>query len=86
MIHNCNSTTLDTIIQSYLEHYQTHKVPFTLMLARTHILIQHRPRQGLKILKQLSWGDLNPKQQEFVRKLIDRAKIMIADGVLEVDE
>lgn len=74
------------VIQSYLEHYQTHKVPFTLMLARTHILIQHRPRQGLKILKQLSWGDLNPKQQEFVRKLIDRAKIMVADGVLEVDE
>ncbi|MDG1875170.1 MAG: rhomboid family intramembrane serine protease [Mariniblastus sp.] len=74
------------VIQTYLEHYDSHKIPFTLMLARTHILVQDRPRLGLKRLKQLNWKDLTSQQQDFVRNLIERAKAMIADGILEVDD
>ncbi|MFT7634243.1 MAG: membrane associated rhomboid family serine protease [Mariniblastus sp.] len=74
------------LLKSYLEHYDRFRAPFTLMLARVHVLIQDRPRQGIKVLKTLEWSDLNPKQKEFVRQLLDRAKKMIADGVLEVNE
>ena len=82
------STKLKTVplLNSYLEHYDRHKTPFTLMLARIHVLMQDRPRQGIKVLSTLTWEDLNPKQKDFVRRLMDRAKQMIADGVLEVDE
>ncbi len=82
------STKLNTIplLTAYLEHYDRHRIPFTLMLARIHVLMQDRPRQGVKVLKTLTWEDLNRKQKDFVRRLLDRAKQMIADGVLEVDE
>jgi membrane associated rhomboid family serine protease len=82
------STKLKTapLLTSYLEHYDRHRIPFTLMLARIHVLMQDRPRQGIKVLKTLTWEDLNLKQKDFVRRLLDRAKHMIADGVLEVNE
>lgn len=82
------STKLKTVplLKSYLENYETRKIPFTLMLARIHVLMQDRPRQGIKVLKTLDWESLNPKQKEFVRKLLERAKQMIADGVLEVND
>jgi len=73
------------VIETYLEHYQTYKIPFSLMLARANVLTQDRPRAGLKVLKTLSWNDLNPKQKDFVEKLIKKAKQKIAAGVLEVE-
>lgn len=73
------------VIKTYLEDYNRYRIPFTLMLARAQIISLHRPRQGLITLKTLTWGDLKPNQQAFVRKLIEKAKVMIADGVLEVD-
>lgn len=82
------SSKLKTVplLTHYLEHYDRHFIPFTLMLARIHVLVQDRPRQGIKVLKTLKWEALNPKQKDFVRRLLDRAKQMIADGVLEVNE
>ena len=82
------STKLKTVplLEDYLTHYDRYRIPFTLMLARVHILIQDRPRHGVKVLKTLDWGQLNPQQKNFVRKLLERAKQMIVDGVLEVDE
>ncbi len=77
---------IEPLIQDYLKHYSQYKTPFTLMLARSHILVQDRPRQGLVVLKTLQWKSLNAKQQEFVKQLLQRAKEMIADGVLEVDQ
>ncbi|MFK7769564.1 MAG: rhomboid family intramembrane serine protease [Mariniblastus sp.] len=72
------------LINDYLKHYRQFKVPFTLMLARTHVLLQDRPRQGLVVLKTLDWDGLTDKQKQFVRQLIQKSKEMIADGVLEV--
>lgn len=82
------STKLKTVplLKSYLEHYDRRQVAFTLMLARIHVLMQDRPRQGIRILKTLTWDELNPKQKDFVKRLMDRAKKMVVDGVLEVDE
>ena len=74
------------LVKSYLENYDRYKIPFTLMLARVHVLLQDRPRQGLRVLKTLEWSKLNPKQKEFVKRLIERAQKMVNDGVLEVDE
>jgi hypothetical protein len=74
------------LLLAYLEHYDRYKIPFTLMLARIHILLQDRPRQGIKVLKTLDWDTLNSKQKDFVKRILEKARIMIADGVLEVDE
>jgi membrane associated rhomboid family serine protease len=81
------ATKLKTIplLSSYLQNYEHYRIPFTLMLARIHVLVQDRPRHGIKLLKTLTWSDLNSQQKEFVRKLLERSKQMIADGVLEVD-
>ena len=70
---------------NYLEQFETYKIPFTLMLARTHLVIESRPRQALRVVKTLHWDQLNPKQQQFTRKLVETAKQQIADGVLEID-
>ncbi len=74
------------LLKDYLQHYSQYKIPFTLMLARVYVLLQDRPRLGIKTLQTLEWKELNKSQQGFVRKLLDRAKQMIADGVLEVNE
>ena len=73
------------LLIDYLKNYERYKAPFTLMLARTYVLKQGRPRQGMRVLKSLEWDELSAKQKKFVRKLIERAKQMIAGGVLEVD-
>jgi len=73
------------VLKTYLEHYDTYRVPFSLMLARTHLVVQSRPRAALRVVKELDWGQLNPKQQQFTRRLIQSAKKQIAEGVLEVD-
>ena len=73
------------VLNTYLERFETYKIPFTLMLARTHLAIESRPRQALRVVKTLHWDQLNPKQQQFTRKLVETAKQQIADGVLEID-
>ena len=73
------------VINNYLEQFETYKIPFTLMLARTHLVVESRPRQALRVVKTLHWDQLNPKQQQFTRKLVETAKQQIADGVLEID-
>ena len=72
-------------LKTYLEHYETYRVAFSLMLARTHLLVESRPRAALRVMKQLDWEELTPKQKQFSKKLIQLAKKQIADGVLEVD-
>ena len=74
------------LIQTYLEHYDRHRVQFTLLLARAHILLQDRPRLGIKVLKTLDLKSLNPEQTEFVRRLVEKAKAMVADGIMEVND
>jgi len=83
-----DSTKLKTVplIESYLENYDQHRTTFSLMLARIHVLVQDRPRRGLKVLKTLDWHTLTDKQKDFVRRLVQRANKMIEDGVLEVDD
>lgn len=73
------------VIKTYLEHYDTYRVSFSLMLARTHLVVEARPREALRVVKGLDWAELNPKQQQFTRKLIQSAKQKIAEGVMEVD-
>ena len=73
------------VLKTYLEHYDTYRIPFLLMLARTHLLVESRPRETLRVVKQLDWNQLNPKQQEFTRRLIHSAKSEIAQGVMEID-
>lgn len=73
------------VLKTYLEHYDTYRVSFSLMLARTHLIVESRPREALRVVKKLEWSSLNPKQQQFTRRLIQSAKKQIADGVLEVD-
>ncbi len=73
------------VLKTYLKHYDTYRVPFMLMLARTHLLVQSRPREALRVVKQLDWNHLNPKQQEFTRRLIHSAKNEIQQGIMEVD-
>lgn len=73
------------VLETYLEQFETYKIPFTLMLARGRLVIESRPRQALRVVKNLDWEELNPKQQQFTRKLIESAKKKIAEGVLEVD-
>ena len=55
------------------------------MLARTHLIMESRPRKALRVVQTLDWNQLNPKQKQFTRKLIQLAKDEIKDGVLEVD-
>jgi membrane associated rhomboid family serine protease len=74
------------LIESYLENYDHYKTTFTLMLARIHILMQDRPRRGIKVLKTLDWQSLTDKQKEFLRRIVQRANKMIEDGVLEIDD
>lgn len=74
------------LIRTYLEHYTRLKIPLTLMLARVLVLMDARPKQGLKALKTLDWRELDATQKSFSRKLVERAQKMIADGVLEVDD
>ena len=73
------------VLKTYLERYETYRVSFSLMLARNHLVLESRPRMALRVVKQLEWNQLNPKQKQFTRKLIQSAKHQIADGVLEVD-
>ena len=73
------------VLKTYLEHYDTYRVSFSLMLARTHLVVESRPREALRVVKKLDWHQLNPKQQQFTKKLIQSAKKMIAEGVMEVD-
>ena len=73
------------VIKTYLEHYDTYRVSFSLMLARTHLIMESRPRKALRVVQTLDWNQLNPKQKQFTRKLIQLAKDEIKDGVLEVD-
>ncbi len=74
------------LIQTYLVHYDRHKVQFTLLLARAHILLQARPRLGIKVLKTLDLKSLNPEQTEFVRRLVEKAKALVADGIMEMND
>ncbi len=74
------------IIQTYLTQYTTHRVSLTLMQAKAHLLLQERPRQTLKTLKNIQHDDLTLKQGKLFEQLVIRAKDMIDRGVLEVDE
>ena len=81
-------TKLKTIplIESYLEVYDRYQISFTLMLARTLVVSQERPRKSLKVLQTLPWDQLSAEQLQFAQRVGKRAKEMIASGILETQD
>lgn len=72
-----------SLIELYLESYQTLKVPMTLKLARYELLEQERPKKCLLLIKSISREPLDEKQNLIVKQMIAKAKQMISDGVIE---
>jgi len=75
-----------SLLKTYLEHYQNRKIPFTLMLARNYVLVEERPRQGLKMLDTLHSESLDSKLAQFAARLRATAERMIEEGHMEVDD
>lgn len=75
-----------TMLQRYLEHYQTLAHSVKLKLAKLIFTTQQAPRRVLRTLAEIDRDKLNRTEQKIFLALVKRAKQQVADGVIELQE
>ncbi len=84
--HAENWENVEVYSNQYLENFEAKANQVRLNLARMLVLQQASPRKAIKTLQQLDPASLTEKQQQVMRQINDKAKQMIADGILEVGD
>ena len=74
------------LIEIYHKHYQRNRNPLILMLARYFVVDKESPRKALGHLKQLDQAQLSPREKKMFKALVEKARELIRQGVLEIGE
>jgi membrane associated rhomboid family serine protease len=72
------------LLEEYLRRFETKKDIVRLKLAELAINVQQRPQYGLRVLGELPAGPLKPRYEKLRQALAEKARTMIADGILEL--
>ena len=75
-----------TYSRKYLELFSKQKNTLCLNMAKIYIIEKGAPKKALRAIRELNANELRPQEIDLVKKLASKAKKMIADGVIELDD
>lgn len=78
--------TYRSMLQRYLEHYESLRVPVTMKLVKLILTTEQAPRRALRILSELDRSSLGQSETKVFRALVKNAKRQISEGVIELQD
>lgn len=78
-----SAKTVPEVMRSYLQHYSALRIPITIKLARHVLQVEERPRECIRIMREIEGETLQGKQLKLAKAIIAMAKKQMADGAID---